>query len=433
MPGLGAHAEGGVTVSGRVRAYAALGIAGGFLGLLLGRPEPVVLGAPFLVLAAAAVAGARPPCLEVALTFDRERALEGETLSGRIALSAGGPLEAGSVGLRLPRGLRLLTPPSDLALSLPAGGRWETGVEIACDRWGGYRAGDVVVGGADRLGLLRFEQVFDRRSPVRVYPSGERLREALRPQRTQVFAGNQVAPLRGEGIEFAEIRRFVPGDRVRRVNWRVTARRGDVHVNEMHLERNTDVVVFLDTFAELREAGVSTLDLAVRGTAAIVDLHLRRRDRVGLLGFGGTLRWVRPGMGVGQLYRLVDSLIDTEVVHSYAWKGVEVIPRRVLPVGALVVAFSPLLDDRSTAALADLRGRGHDVLIVETVADSFLPPGPSETERLAHRLWRMEREALRTRFAQLGVAVVAWPRGGSLEDALAGAREFRRSARVLRV
>ena len=418
--------------SGRLQAYTALGVAGIFLGLLLGRPEPVVLGAPFLLLVAAALALHRGSEVTVELHLDSERVIEGERVSGRVAVSASGPLQAARVELSLPRGLRLLTPPGRLAFGLPAGGSWESEVELVCERWGGYRPGELRVAWSDGFGLFRHERGFDRCRPLRVYPSAERLREALAPARTQALAGNQVARSRGEGIEFAEIRPFVAGDRPRRVNWRVTARRGDLHVNEMHLERNADVVVFIDTFVELRAAGASTLDLAVRGAAAILDLHLARRDRVGLLGFGGTLRWLRPAMGVAQLYRLLDSLIDTEVVLSYAWKGVEVIPARVLPPGALVVAFSPLLDERSTAALADLRTRGHDVVVVEVVAEAFVSPGPSETDRLAYRLWEMERAALRARFAQLGIAVMPWRLGRPMQDALVQAREFRRSARLLR-
>src|SRR5207248_10670521 len=126
------------------------------------------------------------------------------------------------------------------------------------------------------------------------------------------FAGNQVSRGKGEGIEFADIRAFAPGDVVRRVNWRVTARRGALHVNEFHLERNADVVIFLDTFTEVRDAAGGTLDQAVRGAAALIEAHLRQRDRVVLGGFVGTLRWLGPAMGAVQLSRLVACLMDPE-------------------------------------------------------------------------------------------------------------------------
>ena len=203
-------------------------------------------------------------------------------------------------------------------------------------------------------------------------------------------------------------------------------------VNEMRPERNSDVVVLLDTFTDLADPTGTSLEMTVRAAAALVDGYLRRRDRVGLVGFGGTLRWLRPAMGERQLYRLIDALIDTQVVLSYAWKGLEVIPRRTLPPESLVVAFTPLLDERSLGALLDLRGRGYDLTVIELSPLAFVRPGRRETERLAYRLWAMERDALRGRFLSLGVPVVTWRRGEPLDGVLAVASRFRRGARRVR-
>jgi uncharacterized protein (DUF58 family) len=424
-----------VSASPRLAAYVAFGAAGLVLGLLLGRPEPVVLAAPFVLTAALALATLRSPAVEAELVLDRARAVEGEDVVATLTLRSDAPVHGARVDLRTAGGLRVLNTPAEMVASVRPGATAQLQVRIRCRRWGGYSVGDLRVRSADRFGLFRFDHRFERRpqNPLKVYPGGEEVRASLKALDTQVFAGNQVSRLKGEGIEFADVRAFVPGDIVRRVNWRVSARRGELHTNEMHLERNADVVIFLDTFSELRDSGTSTLDLAVRGAAALVNRHLAQRDRVGLVSFGGTLRWLRPAMGEVQLYRLVDSLIDTEVHLSFAWKGLEVIPRRVLPPKSLVIAFSPLLDERSVAALADLRARGHDVTVIEVSAESFLRPGPAETDRIAFRLWQMERDAMRARFRQLGVPIAAWPREGSLQDALEEVRAFRRYARVVRV
>jgi uncharacterized protein (DUF58 family) len=56
----------------------------------------------------------------------------------------------------------------------------------------------------------------------------------LAPLETQVFIGNQVSRTRGDGIEFADIREWEPGDRRRRINWRASARRSELWVNEQH-------------------------------------------------------------------------------------------------------------------------------------------------------------------------------------------------------
>ncbi|HXM56014.1 MAG TPA: DUF58 domain-containing protein, partial [Candidatus Dormibacteraeota bacterium] len=387
------------TASGRLPAYLALGGAGLLAGLLLGRPEPVVLAGPLLLAAAAGLALARPPDIDVSVRLDRERALEGEEVELEVTVHARRAVAWLDVEVRLPAGLAERRRAGvDGPGALAAGATRTYRRRVACRRWGGRLVGHVTMRARDPLGFFTYRDETRRLLPLRVYPRPEALRRLLRPAETQAFAGNEVSRLKGDGIEFADIRPFEPGDRVRRINWRASARRGQLHVNEMRPERNADVVVFLDTFTDLPDPDGTSLEMTVRAAAALVDGYLRRRDRVGLVGFGGTLRWLRPAMGERQLYRLVDALIDTQVVVSYAWKGLEVIPRRTLPPKSLVVAFTPLLDERTLGALFDLRGRGYDLSVVELSPLAFVRAGRRETERLAYRLWAMEREALRGRF-----------------------------------
>jgi len=439
VPGGGADAARGLTdrwvttVSNRLPAYLALGGAGLLAGLVLGRPEPVVLAAPLLLAAATGLALARPPDLDVRVRLDRERALEGEEVELALTIQARRSVSWLDVELDLPRGLADLRREGEGVISLRAGATREHRRRVACRRWGGRLVGQLRLRGRDPLGFFSYRLEVRQPLPLRVYPRPEAVRRMLRPAETQAFAGNEVSRLKGDGIEFADIRPFVAGDRVRRINWRASARRGELYVNDMRPERNADVVVFLDTFTELGDAAGTSLDMTVRAAAALIDGYLRRRDRVGLVGFGGTLRWLRPAMGERQVYRLIDALIDTQVVLSYAWKGLEVIPRRTLPPKSLVVAFSPLLDERSLGALLDLRGRGYDLAVVEVSPLSFVHPGRRETERLAHRLWVMERAALRGRFVDLGVPVVTWRRGEPLDGVLAAATRLRRDARLVRV
>ncbi len=167
----------------------------------------------------------------------------------------------------------------------------------------------------------------------------------------------------------------MPGDRLRSVNWRASARRSTLIVNDFHPERNTDVLLFLDSFAEARAGGRGTLDDAVRATVTLATKYLERRDRVGLVTFGGILRWLAPNMGVTQRWRLIDALLETDVELNYAWKDVSVIPARVLSPQALVVAITPLLDTRSVTALLDLRARGFDLAIVEVSPEPFVETG----------------------------------------------------------
>jgi uncharacterized protein (DUF58 family) len=418
--------------SPRLGAYAGLSALGLLAALVLGRPELVALAAPFALLLAIGLLLAREPDLAVAAELPVDRVLEGDDVTLTVRVAAAGAVERLEVLLALPDGLDTDGDDNPVALWLSDGEERALSFTIHCRRWGAYRPGEIHLRARDRLGLLMFERAVDARSPLKVYPRPEQLLEVLKPLETQVFAGNHVSRVKGDGIEFADLRPFVPGDRVRRINWRASARRGELIVNEHHPERNTDVILFLDSFSEARALGAGTLDLTVRAAAALAEGYLARKDRVGLVSFGGVLNWLLPATGLVQVYRIVDSLLDTEIVLSYAWKDIDIIPLRTLPPKALVIALSPLLDERTVGAMLDLRARGFDLAIVEVSPVPFAPPGGSEPERLAHRLWRHRRAALRYRFERAGIAVAEWRDDVGLVSALEEVSVYRRRAGVAR-
>jgi uncharacterized protein (DUF58 family) len=415
----------------RLLGYAALAGAGLLAALVAGRPELVVLATPFALVAGLGLALARRPEVRLEVEQPRERAVQGETLELLLRVESDVRLEALELFVDLPAGLTVEE--RAFAVRVPPGNPQEHALAVHCDRWGGYRPGSILARARDPLGLFTYEAGTSLPGSLRVYPLPEALRAVVRPAATQTFAGNEVARLKGDGIEFADLRPFVPGDRVRRINWRASARRGELWVNEAHPERNADVIVFLDAFAEARDEAAGTLDLAVRAASALASRYLARNDRVGLVSFGGILRWLVPSMGRTQVYRIVDALLDTEIAFSYAWKGVDVIPPRTLPPQALVIALTPLLDERTAAALLDMRARGFDLAIVDVSPLPFVGSGATEAERLARRLWALQRDVLRHRYRELGVAVAEWRDEGSFQGAVEEVTAFRRAARTVLV
>jgi uncharacterized protein (DUF58 family) len=411
-------------------AYTALAALGLIAGLAARLPELVVLAAPFALVPAFGVLLARAPEVEASVRIDRERVLEGEELDVTVGLAPDRGAERIDVLLELPHVLQVVDGGNPRSIHLPEGRPRELVFRVRCDRWGGYRVGRTYLRARDPFGVLRWEHELDRRSPLKVYPREELVRSLLRPQDTQVFSGNHVAREKGEGIEFADLRPFVAGDRVRRVNWRASARRGQLWVNEHHAERNADVVIFLDSFAELGDPGDSTLDAALRAASSLAARYLREKDRVGFVSFGGTLNWLLPATGATQLYRIVDSMLDTRIALNYAWKDIDVIPPRTLPPRALVLAVSPLLDDRSVTALLDVRGRGFDLVVIEISPLRFLQRPEGLLADTAQRIWRLRREAMRGRFEQAGVPVAVWDEARPLAAALEEVTAFRQRARI---
>jgi uncharacterized protein (DUF58 family) len=409
--------------SPRLRVYIALAAAALIATLTTGRPEPAVLATPFVLLVAVALA-ARPLALDGQLRLERDRTLEGQTLRATLAITNRGG--GAHVNVYLPAAARLDSDTTPIAFWLAGRERREVRFELTARHWGVYDVGPAIVSARDRLGATTLEGPIGKAAELRVYAGVERLRTLVAPLRTRPVLGSQIARELGEGIEFADLRPLAPGDRIRSINWRATARRSTPYVNVQHPEHSADVVLFLDTFADAE----GTLDAAVRATAALASAYLARRDRVALVSLGGELSWLTGSAGPRHLYRILDALFASQVKRGFQWKGVTHVPRRLLPARALVIALSPLLDVRGVAALLDLRARGYDLVVFEI---SPLAPGDAESPEPALRLWRLQRDALRGRFEALGIPVARWePRHAPVEMAVEEVITLRRYARPAR-
>jgi uncharacterized protein (DUF58 family) len=406
-----------------------LALAGGAIvaGLASGRPELVVLAVPALLLVGVGLVLSSEPRLSAQIDVARTRLIEGQNATATVRVRNDGSATV-ELELALVRTRQVMLEPSGPVMVRLAGGRAvELKYQVCPQRWGAHAIGPVLVRARDPLGVTVGDTRLGETATLRSFPHEQRLRGLVAPIRTQPFLGAHVARARGSGIEFADIRPFTFGDRVRQVNWRATARRGTLYVTERHPEHASDVVLLLDTFAEARDATAGTLDAAVRAAASLARAHLARRDRVALVDFGGTLHWLQPAFGAIQLYRIVDALLASDIAFSYAWRSAESIPRKLLPPGAAILAITPLLDERSIRLITDLRARGRDLTVIEVSPLPYIAPGPTAADAVGYQLWKLQREAIRTRLQALGIAVAVWDDRSVLEAGLEGVNSFRRS------
>jgi uncharacterized protein (DUF58 family) len=225
----------------------------------------------------------------------------------------------------------------------------------------------------------------------------------------------------GHGVEYADLRPFTSGDSLRDINWRVTARTGELWVSQRHPDRATDVVLFVDSFVESGHDVLTAFGLAIEGVMALAESHLGMADRVGLVELGGTVRWLSPAAGGHQLQRISDALLSTGFHSHVAERDLPALMLRALPPRSFVVALTPLLDGRFIEALHILAGHGHDVGVIE-VGDT---PGRAG---VARRLWDAERQMTRDRLAEHGIAVAPWSRGDHLDIAMLELGRRRRRA-----
>jgi uncharacterized protein (DUF58 family) len=356
------------------------------------------------------------PESEIALSH--ERVLEGDAVEVRLELAAKATVDWLELEFRVPPRARLLEGTERLVLGLGANHVRTLNYRIQYPRWGVYPVGTLRLLGAHRLFMVRSSAKRDPTRLVRAYPRLARLRRLVKPLATRPASGSRPAALSGEGIEFAELREFRAGERVRRVNWRASARRGKLLVSDRLPERSSDVVLFLDSLTEAATDEESTLDFAVRAVATLAGEYLRQRDRVGLLSFGGELEWVLPSASARQHYRIIDAVLSSESARLFRWRDLSVIPPRVLPPQSLIVALTPLLDWRMNRALLNLRARGYDLALIEVDPLRFAEHARAMYGEQAWRVWLLQRELIRNQFLRAGVRVGRWSEEAPLAAAV---------------
>jgi uncharacterized protein (DUF58 family) len=239
----------------------------------------------------------------------------------------------------------------------------------------------------------------------------------------------------GQGGEIAGVRRFSPGDRLRRIDWRVSLRTRELHVVATLSDRDAEVVLLLDVLAEAGSSGgvggtASVLDTTVRAAAAIAEHYLHRGDRVSMLEYGTSARRLRPATGRRQYLTVLEWLLDVQQTASTHEPYDIVVGQHLLSSNALVVVLTPLVDPRSAGMLARLARSGRFVVAVDTLPGGLAPPHRGPWTETAHRIWRLERDVLIGQLREHGVPVVAWAGAGSLDLVL---RDVSRLASAPRV
>lgn len=400
------------------------GTAGVGLAIAFGDPVLVVLVAPLVLLTALGLLHRPASAPRVASRLDHVTLHEGQGTVSRLLVDDTDDVEhvtrvaaaAPYVAMRPRTGAlgALVQGPDDLPAYELSPRRWgqrvlgeeKVGFTSA---WAGYRWGPVALVG-QAMSVLPTSAPFDSRAEV-PHPIG--------------LIGRHRSRRVGDGTEFADIRPFHAGDRLRRIHWRVSLRTDSLHVVTSRAEQDAGVLLVVDALADHgRSGGVdgddSSLDVTVRAAAAVAEHHVRLGDRVGLRVVGPGYELLGYGAGRRHLRRLLGKLARIRVGE----------PRDLAPdvlhfraeAGTVVIVLSPMLADPIGVATAALARRGLPVLVIDTLPEAVVPAVADGTDpQLAELAWRMrrvERDQQLTRLAGLGCPVVPWRGPGTLDDVM---------------
>ncbi|HEY5999991.1 MAG TPA: DUF58 domain-containing protein [bacterium] len=130
---------------------------------------------------------------------------------------------------------------------------------------------------------------------------------------TSVFGGEYLSVFKGQGMEFQEVRAYVPGDDVRSIDWNVSARGGGLFVKKFVEERELTVMLLVDVSASQFFGGTARFkkDLAAEIAAVLAFAAIRNNDRVGLVLFTDRVELhVPPGKGSGHVLRVIREVLS---------------------------------------------------------------------------------------------------------------------------
>ncbi len=416
------------------QVYRLLGVAAFalFLGVIFSRAELALMAVPSLLAIFVGLAIDTVPTYQLTHEVSSQQLFEDDLLRVTTTIVARSAVPCIEVLEALPSSVELVSNSHHKAFSLRRGETVQWTYVLRAARRSEFTLGRFHVRLHGRSGLLIRETQHFAPKPCAIYPQLIPLRRAVRPPYTQVYAGNYVSSALGDGLEFGNIRLFAPGDRTKHINWRASLRQHKLYVNEYQLERNADVILMLDTLASVGSSMHNTLDLSVRAAASLAWAYIRRKDRVGLIEYGGAFRWLKPGVGRAHFQAILDHLLEANVIFSYVAKDLALVPKRILPPRALIVALSPLVDDRFVKALQDLVVRGFPVVLlaISPVDVTRAVLAPSLPTDITCRLWALERVVQLQELRQQGIVVLEWHPDELLELVLSGMPQRRRIRRV---
>ena len=266
---------------------------------------------------------------------------------------------------------------------------------------------------SDSFGLIETELDLPAEAKIQIHPELNKFRPfPLRSQRTLHSAGSIPARLGGSGTDFWGVREYQPGDPLRRLDWRLTARHPHkFFTKEFEQEEIADIGLILDARQKtnLQIGEDSLFEHAARATASLAEMFLRQGNRVSLLVYQRRYASVFPGYGKLQLNRILHTLARITPESDSSFNSLHFLPIRMFSSHSLIVVISPLLAG-DWQFFRRLRAYGYQVLLISPDPLAYARPIlPTDRDsQFATRLTRLERQIEINQITQLWIPVIDW-------------------------
>ena len=211
----------------------------------------------------------------------------------------------------------------ELKTSIKAEGKKSLKYELLPTERGEYQFGNINLYASSLLGLISRRTKIIQPEKIPVYPSFIQMRKFEMYAISNRLTDIGVKKIRriGHTMEFDQIREYVPGNDIRSINWKATARSQHLMVNQYQDERSQQVVNVIDMGRVMKMPfdGLSLLDYAINTSLVISNIALLKEDKAGLLTFTNKeLTVVKPEKRRIHIQRIQETLynLDTNFLES---------------------------------------------------------------------------------------------------------------------
>lgn len=405
----------------RLPAYLVAGFGALLAAIAMGQAELAALGAPFLSLAAIGLAVREPSGLTGDVVLAADRVIEGDELEGEVRIDWDGEADV-EVLLTGSRAITPLDPAQVIGWSLSGTGPVVLPFRFRADFWGVHDLGTLWVRLRRRGGLSVHEHRLAVAPTMHVLPTPLRLGRLLRPAEPRAVSGMHLSRYRGHGTDFAELRPYRPGDRLRDLSWATSARLGAPWITVRHSERTGTVLLLLDAVYGDQLWSTEALARAARAAWAVASVHLRAQDRVGLRARGRSTAWLPPQGGRRARWMLLEELLAIgraaeDLQHRSRRAG-----RAAVPRDALIVAVTSLHSRGFVQDLLHYRRAGHAAVALVIDTADLLLEGTGPLDAAARRIWIAQRETERHALERGGVPTATVSPSGGVGPAISALR-----------
>jgi len=323
------------------------------------------------------------------------------------------PIEALQLEDNLPHEVKVKSGTNRLMLSLSPGEVAGFSYRLSSPKRGTHELGPTLMVFTDNLQL---RSVISRLSNVEqflVLPKIETLGTIdLKGRRVGPWPGLVPSRRMGIGTEFFEISPYVPGDDLRRLNWKASARSGQLVTNEFEGEQVVDILVVLDCSEDVMSDlfDYDALEFQVEFAASICSQLIMQGNRVGLSIYGAVRTWVDLAFGKRQLLKILDSLavVKPGAATLPIKYVVESVIASILPARSVVLLISPMMADVVPEMIENITMKGYTTICFTPSIGTILR-GLNDSSRIARRIFAAERKLRINKVRQLARVIEVSP------------------------